>query len=162
MKFKRMTVQLFERLRDFLFGKRIDLLYTNSFKYLTVISGSKSGGDILPGPVPVPTSDTVYYDLFVLEDKEILVTSILTKFFFFIPFRYDEYIIEFKGNKYDTSSFTIENVMEEIYNAENWNKRGDMTIVSGYEYTEFNSITGTGATYTYEMGDNDYTHVKYK
>ena len=129
-------------------------------KFDNKYSDSKSGGDILPGPVPVPTSDVLYYTFYENTDEngnqhQWLVTKITTKFFFIIPFSYDEYIIEFIGKKYDNP--TAEDVIKEIDEAEHYNQRGKikMKVSEGKVHFE-------GYAYDiYELGDNDYYFLEY-
>lgn len=120
----------------------------------------KKGGDILPGPIPVPTSDTLKYYLFTaLDGKNILVTTITTYFFFFIPFNYDKYVILFKDQKY--KDISPEDVVKEIHEAEYWNHREDLRPITGYDtVTLYNETTGENRL-SLEVGDNDFQILKY-
>ena len=125
-------------------------------------SGQKSGGDIIPGDVPVPTSDTLYWTFFQAEDgRQWCVTKIKTKFFFIIPFTYAEYVIDLGIRRY--SSFTAEDAVHEIGEADHWNQRGKMHVVFSNGTVYFHRLWGAGGEdqWSYEIGNNDYSYLKY-
>lgn len=125
-------------------------------------SGQKSGGDIIPGDVPVPTSDTLYWTFFQAEDgRQWCVTKIKTKFFFIIPFTYAEYVIDLGIRRY--SSFTAEDAVHEIGEADHWNQRGKMHVVFSNGTVYFHRIWGAGGEdqWSYKIGNSDYSYLKY-
>lgn len=125
-------------------------------------SDSKQGGDIIPGDVPVPTSDTLYYTFFEAEDgRQWCVTKIKTKFFFIIPFTYAQYVIDLGIKRY--SSFTAEDAIHEIDEADHWNQRKKMHVVFSNGTVYFHRIWGAGEEdqWAYDIGSSDYSYLKY-
>ena len=110
-----------------LFRKKVKAFAWQSFD--EIMEGSKKGADIWGTDYPVPTSDTLYYKLLKRENRQFVITSIESKIFFFIPFTYDEYIIEIPWMKYTKESFTAIMALNEIHDAENWNITGSLQIL---------------------------------
>ena len=122
-----------------------------------IIEGEKSGADIWGTDYPIPTSDVLKYKLLKRHDGEsdtqFVITSITSKILFFIPFTYDEYIIEIPWTKYTNEGFTAAMALDEIHAAENWNINKEM------KYTGFSgevTFEGCGKSFTYKCG-NDYS-----
>jgi len=126
--------------------------------YLKYYPREKSGGDIIPGDVPVPSSDTLYYTIYEWNESQYLVTSIKTKFFFIIPFTYAEYILKFNGTRYPNGEITAEQACEEIHNADYWNHRTDLHPMDVGNNLRF---VGPYGCFDYVIGDNDYSALKY-
>ena len=150
-------IRLIKRLFSRLFRFKDDPVYC--FNYQKCYRREKNGGDIIPGDVPVLTSDTLYYTLFEWNERQHLVTSIKTKFFFIIPFTYAEYIIDFNGTvKYPNGEITAEQACEEIHNADYWNHGGKLRPVDVGKNLRF---VGPDGCFDYIIGSGDYSYLKY-
>ena len=132
--------------------------------YITVNSIHKfsaSGGDILPGPIVVPTSDVMEWAVYTDRDngKQYISTRIKTKFFFIIPFTYDEYIIEFSKIKYPSESMTSREACQEIYDAEHWNWHEDAHCIDydGEVHLTIPGPDGWGDAYNMD----DYSYIQW-
>lgn len=138
--------------------KKLEAFAWSSFD--EIIEGEKKGADIWGTDYPIPTSDVLKYKLLKRHDGEadtqFVITSITSKILFFIPFTYDEYIIEIPWTKYTNEGFTAAMALDEIHAAENWNINKEM------EYTGFTgeaTFEGCGKSFTYKCG-NDYSWMR--
>ena len=146
----------YKRFLKRLFKKNLKRVAAISFSEME--QGEKSGADIWGTDFPIPTSDTLSYKIFKQDGAQYVVTSIESKILFFIPFHYDEYVIEIPWNKYSPGMFNANAALEEIHKAENWNKGGEMKPT----YFEGDlSFVGPDKSFTYECGNNDYQWLKY-
>lgn len=124
--------------------------------YAKSIEGEKKGADIWGTDYPVPTSDILHYRLLEQEggSSQYVITSITSKIFFFIPFTYDEYIIEIPWHKYELTLFNANKALKEINAAEHWNQRDEMKPC-GFS----GDVTFDNGIYqsTYKVNGSDYT-----
>lgn len=122
--------------------------------FTEIIEGQKKGADIWGMDYPIPVSDTLNYKLLKRDDKQFVITSIESKILFFIPFTYDEYIIEIPWKKYTYEGFDAVMALKEIHAAENWNKGDEM------KYTDFRgtaTFEGCGLRYTFDVDSSNYS-----
>ena len=118
----------------------------------------KKGADLLPGDYyVVPVGQTLDAVLYESGDQQYLTTCITDKFFFFIPYKYAEYVVEFKGKPFNFDTFNGDGVADIIYECENWNKRGKYTMYSNSGSVSFGK---DGSWEEYELGNNDYQYMK--
>ena len=115
------------------------------------------GGEVLSGDITVPTSDTLYYNLYnTIDGRQFLVTKIVSKIFFVIPFTYDEYIIEILYKKYPYN-LSSDKVIYELYRAEHWNWYDELDYINDIDCVDFE-----WPAIKYDRYDtNDYTYLRY-
>lgn len=125
-----------------------------------ILEGQKKGADIWGTDYPIPTSDTLSFKLLKQcgnSETQYVITSIESKILFFIPFHYDEYIIEIPYKKYTNEGFTAAMALKEINAAEKWN-HGDEMRPTGFSGTV--TFEGCGKKLIYDVGGGDYTWLK--
>lgn len=122
-------------------------------------TGSKDGGDISPGPVPVPSGQKLSWEYFKAPDgRQWIVMRVTEKFFWIIPFTYYEYVIDLGFRYFEP---TAENVVNQIDEAINWNRRDKMRPVFYEGKVIFHHAWTPSTTWEYEVGNNDYSYLKY-
>ena len=82
---------------------------------------SLSGGDIIPGDVPVIASQTWNVDIYqgyFPDSAQWIVCSLTEKYWWIIPFTYDKFIFELPKIKFDCKygEFTARQVCDFVYN----------------------------------------------
>ena len=126
--FKRKIKALFVKIKRIFIRKELnETVFFCSEKW----EWSKKGADIIPGDVPVPTNDTFYYKLYHGDGEWYFITRWETKFFFIIPWSYDEHILEYPGEKcrVDPNTFTAEEALEELDNIDHWTRKDEIIPV---------------------------------
>ena len=149
------------RLIKKLFNKKKLMSGNASYIYSRYIS--KKGADIIDGDIPVPTSDELQCTLFRNDQYTYVAMCIEEKFFFFIPWHYNEFIV--KMNNYDINfdSCTAEDIVNIMYHATIWNKEDIMIPDTRYNDGEFVFFNQSGeSTHEYDLGSNDYKFMKKK
>lgn len=137
---------------------------TGDFSSITAISYEKrkaickKGADLLPGDYyVVPVGQTLDAVLYESGDQQYLTTCITDKFFFFIPFKYAEYVVEYKEKPFDFDAFDGNEAVNVIYDCDNYNKTGKYTLYSSSGTVSFGK---DGNWEDYELGNNDYMYLK--
>ena len=149
--------KIFQFLRRLFRRKNPDSICWIQFE--DIEEGSKSGADIWGTDWPIPVSDVLSYKLLIRGNEQYVITSVESKILFIIPFHYDEYIIEIPRIKYEKGNFGAKEALDEIHDAENWNK-GERLRPTGFEgYVTFQ---GCDREMEYECGNNDYIWLKEK
>ena len=80
------------------------------------------------------------------------------KFLWIIPFTYYEYVIDLGFQDFNP---TAENVVNQIDEAKNWNRRGKMRPVFSEGDVIFHMAWTPKTQWSYEVGSNDYQYLKY-
>ena len=80
------------------------------------------------------------------------------KFLWIIPFTYYEYVIDLGFQDFNP---TAENVVIQIDEAKNWNRRGKMAPVFSEGNVTFHMAWTPKTQWSYEVGNNDYQYLKY-
>lgn len=119
---------------------------------------SLSGGDIIPGDVPVIASQTwnvdVYQGYFPSEGQWV-VCSLTEKYWWIIPFTYDKFIFELPKVKFDCKygEFTAREVCDFVYNYAKDTK--DYERISTDGITAF-IVNGKSPAHCYDTSQNEY------
>ena len=148
-------VKFLKRLFRKLFKKNVES-YNISVGYKW--SGEVTGGDIIPGDVPVATSQTwnveIYQGYFPKEGQWI-VCSLTEKFWWIIPFTYDKFIFELPTVKFDCKyhEFSAREVCDFVYGYARDTR--DYENISTDGCTAF-IVNGKSPAYTYDTSKNEY------
>lgn len=141
--------------------RRKPIVGSGSFTYDVCRYISKSGGDILPGPVPVPVGDELQSTIFKNDKYTMVAMCIYEKIIWLIPWHYDEYIILFNTSDFDYDGATAEDIVKLIDEAENWNKRDKLTPVDVGEGSFIFIRSSDGVpSHSYSTDNGDYIVLK--
>jgi len=78
----------------------------------------KQGKSLSSADFLIPVDDVLHFDLFTQGEHQYLVTYVTSRFLFFIPYSYYQFIIDLNGTKYPDNLITSEQVCHEILQVE--------------------------------------------
>lgn len=143
-----------------LFKKRT-LLGDGSTQYSIARYISKKGGDIIPGDVPIPVSDELQCTLFKNDKYTYITMCIFEEILFFIPWHYNEFIIQVKNEDINFDTCTAEDIVRWMAKAVKWNLGTEMRPDDRYKSGTFHFMNNDKViTHSFSVDSGDYIYLK--
>ena len=158
--FKMFFTNIFKRKKKLTSGGsfNVDSIYAKS--------GSAKGADIWGSDWPIPVAEKLEWNLFTTSlhyddpSRPQYITTKLTDYIlWFIPFSYDEYIVEVPNGTFQLETITHKQVVEMIDRCCNWNKGGRGVRPHDGDYGQV-TFLHMKDRWDFKLGNNDFSFMK--